>query len=317
MDVPPVQIQFIDPVRQALTQVRRVLFEPFQLGNWFVLGFCAWLAYLGQFTGFGGGFPGNGGGKNGMNLPVKSPADFVEPARSFLESNWVWLIPVLTAVVVFAVGLWLFVLWISSRGQFMFLDCVIRNRAAVVVPWKTQARSGWSLFQFRLLTVLASGIFFGAVALVVFLGFTGLANAPELKWVGIAALIVAAIGAIALILLAVAAAVLMDDFVLPLMWLRQQGCLAAWREFLGLLGSRMGAFILYLLLRLGLGILTGILVLAVILGTCCIAGCLMALPYLGTVLILPILVFSRALPLYFLAQFGRDYDVFLPTHPPA
>jgi hypothetical protein len=50
----------------------------------------------------------------------------------------------------------------------------------------------------------------------------------------------------------------------------------------------------------------------VVLVTCCCAGCLLLLPYLGTVLLLPVLVFKRAYPLYFLAQFGPEYDVFPP-----
>ena len=38
----------------------------------------------------------------------------------------------------------------------------------------------------------------------------------------------------------------------------------------------------------------------------------MMLPYVGTVLLLPVLMFKRCYSLYFLAQFGRDYDVFPP-----
>ena len=52
----------------------------------------------------------------------------------------------------------------------------------------------------------------------------------------------------------------------------------------------------------------GLLVLAVVLVTCCCAGCLLLLPFIGTVLLLPVLVFKRAYPLYYLAQYG--YDVF-------
>jgi hypothetical protein len=68
----------------------------------------------------------------------------------------------------------------------------------------------------------------------------------------------------------------------------------------------------------------GIIVLLAILATCCIAGCLLLLPFLGTVLLLPVLVFKRAYPLYYLAQYGPQYDVFpvppalpsLPAQPP-
>lgn len=57
---------------------------------------------------------------------------------------------------------------------------------------------------------------------------------------------------------------------------------------------------------MAIGTLVGFAVLV----TCCLAGCLMMLPYIGTVLLLPILVFKRAYSLYFLGQFGPQYDVF-------
>jgi hypothetical protein len=47
--------------------------------------------------------------------------------------------------------------------------------------------------------------------------------------------------------------------------------------------------------------------------TCCIAGCLMALPYVGTVALLPVLVFKRSYSIYYLAQFGPAYNVFPPA----
>ena len=59
----------------------------------------------------------------------------------------------------------------------------------------------------------------------------------------------------------------------------------------------------------------GAIVFMAIIVTCCIAACFLALPFVGTVLLLPILVFKRAYALYFLAQFGPQYDVFPP--PPA
>jgi hypothetical protein len=49
--------------------------------------------------------------------------------------------------------------------------------------------------------------------------------------------------------------------------------------------------------------------------TCCIAACLLAIPYLGTVAMLPVLVFFRAYPIHFLAQFGDTYDVFQAARP--
>jgi hypothetical protein len=49
--------------------------------------------------------------------------------------------------------------------------------------------------------------------------------------------------------------------------------------------------------------------------TCCIAGCLIVLPYLGAVILLPVTVFKRSYSLYYLAQFGPAYNVFPPPPP--
>jgi len=46
------------PVGPAIENVKRLLFRPFDLSKWFVIGFCAWLAYLGQRGGFNFHVPG-------------------------------------------------------------------------------------------------------------------------------------------------------------------------------------------------------------------------------------------------------------------
>src|SRR6185312_3129470 len=103
------------------------------------------------------------------------------------------------------------------------------------------------------------------------------------------------------------------DFVVPILFLRGGKCLDAWKEFWRLLCAHAGLFTLYVLFQIVLGMAIGIIVLFAILLTCCIAGCLMAIPYIGTVLLLPVLIFQRAYSLYFLQQFGTAYDVFPPT----
>ena len=103
------------------------------------------------------------------------------------------------------------------------------------------------------------------------------------------------------------------DFVVPILFLRGGKCLAAWKEFLGLLADHAGLFTLYILFQIVLGMAIGIVVFGAVIITCCLAGCLMLIPYLGTVLLLPVLVFKQSYPLYFLRQFGPDYDVFPPA----
>ena len=41
-------ISVIEPISSALEGVKSTLFKPFEMGKWFTIGFCAWLASLGQ-----------------------------------------------------------------------------------------------------------------------------------------------------------------------------------------------------------------------------------------------------------------------------
>jgi len=213
------------------------------------------------------------------------------------------------------VGLWLVTLWLNSRGKFMFLHCVALDKAEVVEPWNKFVREGNSLFKFRVALGLAGMILMLPLlaTIAVLIVKMILRGEPDT-----AAIMMAAGFSILFLLLAIAFALIRKfttDFVVPIMFLRGGKCLAAWREFYGLLLAKPGQFTLYILFQIALSLAIGMIVLFAILLTCCIAGCLMLVPYVGTVLLLPVLVFQRSYPLYFLKQFGTAYDVFPPAPP--
>ena len=58
---------------------------------------------------------------------------------------------------------------------------------------------------------------------------------------------------------------------------------------------------------IGLFLLIAVFVLVIF--TCCIAGLLMIIPYLGAVLLLPFSVFFRSLGPEFVRQFGGEFDL--------
>ncbi|MBP9899894.1 MAG: hypothetical protein V9H26_01705 [Verrucomicrobiota bacterium] len=310
----PPEISVTTPISQALDRVKRVLFQPFDLGRWFILGFGAWLAHLGEQGWSGGGNYGGGSHHGGSGGPNFQRA--LEHAKDYLTSNFWWIGPVIVAVVVFGLALWVLFTWLNSRGKFIFLHCVALNQAEVVAPWNQFAGVGNSLWRFRL------GL--GLVGMAVMLPLLALIIVPVFKMVlrgaPNAAGIVVAVGALlGLIVVAIGFALigkLLADFVVPIMFLRGKQCLAGWSELGGLLAAHPGSFVLYFLMQLVLGMASGVLVLVVILATCCLAGCFMMVPYLGTVLLLPVLVFQRAYSLHFLAQFGPAYDVFPPAASP-
>jgi hypothetical protein len=229
--------------------------------------------------------------------------------------NLDWIIPVSAGVMILLVVLWLLILWLKSRGQFMFLHCVALDKAEVGEPWNKFGREANSLFWFRLVLGLIGMILIlpmlaGIAVIIVRMVLRGEPDAAGIMMaVGLALLFFAAAIIFALI------HKFTTDFVVPILFLRGGKCLAAWREFWGLLADNAGMFTLYILFQIVLGMAIGIIVLGAVLITCCCAGCVMAIPYIGTVLLLPVLVFKRAYPLYYLAQYG--YDVFSVPSAPA
>lgn len=305
----PPELSVTTPVSQAMDTVKRVLFQPFEAGKWLVIGFCAWLACLGeQSFNTGYHFGPIDSGRGGGNLRHE-----LDRIKQYMIENLYWIGPLVAALVLAGLVLWVLFTWLSSRGKFMFLHCVALNTAEVSVPWRKFGRESNSLWVFRLVLGLLGALLTLPLVAVMLVAIFRMAMAGAASAGGIA---LAAGALLTLILVAVVFALigkLTTDFVVPLMFLHRTKCLAGWRELRALFSGRIGDLILYVLFQIVLSLAIGLLVLMVVLVTCCLAGCLMALPYLGTVLLLPVLMFQRAYSLHYLAQFGRDFDVFTPA----
>ena len=294
-------ISVTEPIGWALTRTGRMLFKPFEWRKWFVLGFCAWLANLGE-----GGGPNVNPGGGGRGGPSGGPGPF-DPVLNWGREHvgLVILVAVVALVVFLAIGL--VVVWLSSRGKFMFLDGVVRNRGAVVEPWHCFRTPGNSLFGFRVVFGLA------ALAVVLLIAGVGLAIAwPDIQAERFGAMAVGGIlaGALlmtpAIVVLGLVVA-LLEDFVVPVMYRRGVRTLAAWGIFRReILPGRFWKIVLFYLMKIVLGI--GIAAVAIV-ATCCTC-CLTIIPYLGTVILLPIFVFMRSYSLYFLQQFGPGWQFF-------
>lgn len=305
------EISVTEPVSPALERVKTMLFKPFDLGKWFTIGFCAWLAFLGQGGGSGVNFNNNLNVGNSNHASETFRHDYHQ-ARDYVLNNLDWILPAATAAVVLLAGLWLLILWLSSRGRFMFLHCVALDRAEVSEPWGKFASEANSLFAFRVVLGLMGACLMLPLLAAIIVTMAGMILRGEANAVGV----ILAAGFFLFLLIAVLVFALMQkftmDFVVPIQFLRGGKCLAAWRDFWGLLADHAGLFTLYILFQIVLNLAIGIIVLGAILVTCCLAGCLMVIPYLGTVLLLPVLVFKQSYALYFLRQFGPGYDVFPP-----
>ncbi len=309
------RVSVIDPVTPAIDRVKLILFRPFDLRKWFVIGFCAWLAYLG---GGGGGGPGGGGGGPPYNVPHERHEageqikEGIETARYYISNNLYWIIPVTVTVVVLVILIGLLVAWLNSRGRFMFLHCVATNKAQVAVPWHKFRQQGNSLFLFRIVLGIISLVvvvvpIIGIVVLVIMM-ISG--SAPAI--VSIPGIIILSLTIFALSILLFLVKKFTFDFVVPIMFLRMASCTACWREFRIILSANKLRFTLYLLFQIVIKIVIGAIIgIGFFIGLClCCASCLLMLPYIGTVILLPVLVFTRAYSLCYLQQFGPQFDIF-------
>jgi hypothetical protein len=284
----------LNSVSSAIECTKRILFSPFQAKKWFVLGFSSFLASL------GGGFNFNWfrGGKE----------EFPQVFQDWVGEHLPLVIALAITVFLVLLALGILFLWLSSRGTFMLLDGVVRDRAEIREPWHRFKSQGNQLFVFQLLAGLAAlGILLPlaavGVGLPVWLLSLGSARIPMLYPI---VLLVAG----GLLVLAASFAVLLffgvlHDFAVPIMFQQGHSPREALRIFrIELLPRHLGGFALFYLLKVGLGIASGVLVLLAGCLTCCIGF----LPYLSSVLTLPVAVFFRAYSLDFLRQVdpGRD-----------
>lgn len=299
------QISVIDPISPAIEWVKTILFRPFDLGKWFVIGFCAWLAYLGE--GGGPNFNFNFGRQR-----YESSGESFHNAKEVIIENLFWIIPVAITVFVIFIIIGFVITWLSSRGRFMFLHCIALNKAEVVAPWHKFRKQGNSLFLFRIVVGLISfAIVMLLIAMLVVIGILMFAGSGGPNPISIILMVLMAICFI--IPTAIIFALIgkfTRDFVVPIMYLREGTCMAAWREFWPLLTGNKGRFAIYILFQIVIALAVGIIVMACVCITCCCLGCILAIPYIGTVLMLPILVFDRSYSLLYLRQYDTGYDVF-------
>ena len=300
------QISVIDPISPAIERVKTILFRPFDIGKWFVIGFCAWLAFLGE----GGGPNFNFGGRQRYG----PPGEALDNAKEVIIENLFWILPLAITITVVIIIIGLVITWLSSRGHFMFLHCVALNKAEVKVPWRKFGKQGNSLFLFRIVVGLISfAVVMLLIAMLVVIGvllFAGGGNPNPLSIIGMVLLAICLIIPIAIVFALINKFTL--DFVVPIMFLRQGTCMTAWREFWPMLTGNKGRFTIYILFQIVIALAVGIIILACVCITCCCLGCILAIPYIGTVLLLPILVFDRSYTLLYLRQYDPSFDVFEP-----
>ncbi len=192
----------------------------------------------------------------------------------------------------------------------MFLDNVIHQRALVSAPWNEYRRQGHSLFGWYLIFSL---LFITLVVFLLLYFFTLVGQIEQsgndfyffLPFLFKLILVILAVG-----LPLAFVALMVDSFIIPIMYNDKISVWQAWNRFLVLFRKEILHFILYALLILVLKIVVGIALFFLGFMTCCIGFILLVIPYISAVITLPISYFFRAYSVEFLQQFGKAYRIF-------
>lgn len=290
------RLKFSEPLQETIRYVRVTLFEQFHWNKWLLWGV---LAFLGANLAAGGGigFPGYLGDSSGED---SGPAWTLPDLQAWIDRNLdLILFLLIVGLVAFLLVSVLVIVWlyIRCRGRFMFVECLMENKTALAESWQNNGREAMSLFwwfnvfySLVLFVILLAGV---GIFLILYDG--GAWRSFSETWPQLAAL-----GAVLMVCVLVSAvtSLYLEDFVVPLMWVRRIGVMEAWRVFLGHFRNQPGAFLLYVLIRLGLSLGASMVL---VLGTC-LTCCLAALPVIGQAILLPLYVGLRMYPVLVLAQ---------------
>ena len=297
------KIEIFKPFAEAFELMKKILFQPFDLKKWLVIGFAAFLASL-------------SGGFSSLFNPLSrwsTREDNKAIAQSFQEMwsagqfEW-WVIALIAVGGLIILALVLALVWVGARGRFIFTDCIVRNRAAIVAPWKEFRAEANSFFLFSVLVLLILITFaiVGVLGLALPLILRGDGSRP-----GTALLIAFCVFLFFLACLAFGFALTLQLMV-PIMYRQRCRAMDAFGQTIRLIAGHPGPVLLYMLFFLVLVIAAAMISCAATCVTCCIA----AIPYVGTVVLLPIPVTLYAFSLLFLRQFGPDYNVWADFMPP-
>jgi hypothetical protein len=297
----------IDAARDAWAFTRRELF-PVRIERWLLLGVLAFLDQCGRS--FRGGGPGGGHGRSGWHAGEGSGSpgealEWLQRAAEWLSAHAALVAVGVLAGVVAVALVAAVVLWVNSRGVFLYLDAVVGGRPGIGRAWRQHAAAASSYFGWSLgLTLSGFALVLFAAGLVatgLFAFATGRLQGGD-AWVAAVAIVpVLLLLGLALPLVALAALAL-HDFVAPLQLATRQPCGASARLLEALVMANPGAFVLYLVLKLLVTVAGGLVVVVFGCATCCIGF----LPVVMQTLFQPLFFFDRAFPVFLLRQLGYD-----------
>jgi len=295
----------------------KMLFKPFDLGLWFSIGFCAWLAYLNM-----GGFNYHRNSLAHLERTSSLPnliKEMFHASCAKLAADF-YMMPVLMGTILL-VGLviGLVFAWLQARGAFMFLHRWHYPRATIAESWEC-SRSLWgSLFLFRLIAGLFVLLLFALVLVGAYVSIPlHCASVVEFiqslpRWLSsggnLTLLLWLSCWIFALLTVMTlwwTMEFMLNHFVTPIMYRKRIHVMQAWKPVLALCNEHAWPMVIYLLLVPLLVLACFVVFFLAGCLTCCTVLALLCIPYINAVVLLPLYVFIRGIGICFLHQWRPE-----------
>lgn len=244
-----------DAISPAIQRTRTFLFRPFRLGTYLKLCLVAVLT-----EGFGGNssFSTPNGHRSTQHSSFAGPVHFT--------ADWIILI---AAAVIFVIALGFLIAYLITRLRFAYFHCLVHNTREVRPGWQLYRDQAMRFFLLNLVVGLCFLFLLALIALPFAAGFFRLYRESQgggpLNIGLILALVLPLIPIILLfVLAALAADLILRDFMLPHFALEDATAGEAWNAVWARIRMEKSAFFVYALLRLILPIVAAIAIFIVL-----------------------------------------------------
>lgn len=242
----------VDSITPALEHTKQQLFKRFQIGQWTKLAFVGLLA---------GELGTNGFNRSNFQLPSQGGAPPHFP--SSLPVDHALLAALIAAVVIAALAIGIILMFVSSVMRFILFDSILTRECHIRWSWSHRLGHGWRYFAWKLLylvlTVAGIGVLVGIPLALAFA--KGWLRQPKEH---LPALI---LGGVILFLIfftfflaSAVIFVLTKDFVVPQMALENIDVMEGWRRLWPMMNAEKGAYATYIVMKIVLSIVAGILI---------------------------------------------------------
>jgi len=308
--------------KRAWRKMEVILFRPFNFEKWLILAICVWFVNL--FEDYSQSFSyianfqtdqfkeiRHSNIMNKINIIINDPNSFTQSqiGLSFFTVSMIILFAIIFIVIVVII-----LLWLKSRFEFIFLNNLKYNIHKISTPWSYYKSLGNSCFGWIICYQIICFIISFIVFIIFLLTMVSISNTVNPSYQLISILIICtAVFFLLFTLIYIIIYTFYKYFVITIMYKQEIKVLEAWRTLIDMIRNTPGLFIKFLLVLLMYKMIATVIVLLIVICTCCILGCVFSVPiagkYIYSLIFLPIFVFLRLFGIEFLAQFGKRFDM--------